>query len=260
MAAITTLVDLVGLRVGITLSAWTNGPVTVHRVHANGDRVAVRDVPDASGGTTFAYDFETPLGEAFTYESYSGATLIISGAVTVATTDMYVSVPGMPSMLLRIDAEEVPDAVMERQTAELSGPFRSIAPSEYGELQSPAFTLTLKADSLAKRSMVERMLVSGVLFVRMPLTEYSATYVEVSRVARSTYVPWRRQDATTDSVPDWRHYALACRTTASPVGASFGDPTASYQALVDSGKTYQQLLDWKGVGVTTYLQMLQGGF
>jgi len=261
MAAIATSVDLAYPRVGISLSAWTNGPVTVTRVHANGDRVIVRDMPDASGGTSFVYDYEAILGEPFVYEAYSGSTLVSSSSVTVATTEMYVSAPGVPTMILRIDAESVPDAGMDRPTADLVGPFRSVPPSEYGELQSAAFPLTLKADSLAKRNALERILEqSGVMLVRMPLTEYAAVYAEISRVARSTWVPWRRQDASTDSVADWRHYTLTCRITSCPVGGSYGDPTASYQAIVDSGRTYQTLLDWKGTGATVYLDLLRGGF
>lgn len=263
MAAIATAVDLsLGTpRVGITLSAWTDGTVTITRVHPNGDRVSVRDVPAASGGASFVYDYENLNGEPIYYEAYSGATLITSSALTVAYTDMLVSVPGMPQMVLQIDAEQVPDAEMDRPTADLTGPFRAVAPSEYGELQAEAFSVTVKAQSLAQRTAMEQILAqSGVLLLRMPLTEYAAMYVEVSHVSRKTFVPYRRMGISTTTEADWRRYDLTCRETSFPVGASFGDPTASYQALVDSGKTYQQMLDWKGVGATTYLDMLKGGF
>lgn len=261
MAVIATTVDLTAPRVGITLSAWTDGSVTITRVHANGDRIPVRDVPPASGGTSFVYDYEMVKGEAFTYEAYSGSTLITSGSVTVNSTDMDILVPGMPQLVLPINAAEVPDAAMERPTADLAGPFRSVPASEYGELQSATFEVTLRAESLAQRIATEQILSqSGVLLLRMPLTEYAATYIEVSRVVRRTVVPYRRLDASTTSEADKRTYALTCRATTCPVGGSFGDSTASYQALVDSGRTYQTLLDWKGVGATTYLDMLKGGF
>ena len=261
MAAIATTVDVTAPRVGITLSAWTNGPVMVTRVHPNGDRVTVRGVPDASGGASFVYDYETPLGESFYYEAYSGVALVTSSSLTVGTTDMYVSVPGIPSMVLQIDAEMVPDADMDRPTADLTSPFRSVAPSEYGELQSAGFSVTLKAQSLAQRVAMEAILrQSGVLLLRMPLTEYATTYVEVSRVGRRTIVPYRRLSISTTTEADQRRYVLTCIETTAPVGASYGDPTASYQALLDSGRTYQTTLDWKGAGATTYLDMLKGGF
>ena len=261
MAAIGSAVDLAGLRVGVSLSAWTDGPVTVTRVHGNGDRVAVRGLPDASGGVSFGYDYEAPLGEPFFYEANSGATLVTSSSVTVGTTDMYVSVPGISSMVLQIDADEVPDAVMDRPTATLDGPFRSVSAIEYGELQSPTFSLTLWAESLAQATAMEQILrQSGVLLVRMPLTEYAATYAEVSRIARGKAVHHRRMGASTTTEADHRSYTLSCLETTSPVGGSYGDPSASYQALLDSGKTYQTLLDWKGTGATVYLDLLRGGF
>jgi hypothetical protein len=261
MAAISCTVDLTGPRVGISLSAWTDGPVTVTRVHQNGDRITVRGVPDVSGGVSFAYDSETILGESFYYEAYSGSTLVTSGAVTVGTTAMYVSVPGIPSLSLQIDADSVPDAVLERPTADLTGPFRSIPATEYGELQSPAFDLTLRAESVAQALFMEQILrQSGVLLVRMPLTEYAATYVRVSRVVRTKIVHYRRQSAATTTQADKRNYTLSCLTVSVPVGGSYGDPTASYQALLDSGRTYQTFLDWKGVGATIYLDALRGGF
>ena len=260
MATITAVVDLASLRVGVTLAAWVDGPVVVTRVHQDGSRVEVRDVPDASGAASFAYDYETPLGESFYYEAHSGASLITSPTVTVSVTDAYVSVPGMPGSAMRIDVEEVPEATMSRPVVELDSPFRSVPPVEFGELQAPAFPLILQARSVAQRAMVEQLLKSGVLLVRMPLTEYAAVYALPSQVTRSPWVPWRRQDSSADSVADWRRYAMACRTTSSPVGASYGDPTASYQALVDSGRTYQAVLDWHVAGATTYLDLLRGGF
>jgi len=248
-------------RVGVSLAAWTDGPVTVTRVHADGNRVAVRSIPDASGGVSFGYDDETPLGEDFYYEAYSGASLITSAAVTVARTDTWFSSPGVPQMAYQVDMVAVPAAKRSRPAAILDGPFRSMPAVEYGERSSARFPLQLRADSVAERVAVDQVLQqSGVVLIRIPLTEWAATYAMVTDDERSPRVSFRRQGTATDTIADHRTFTLTCVETTSPVGGSYGDPTASYQALLDSGKTYQTLLDWKGTGATVYLDLLRGGF
>lgn len=249
-------------RVGISLAAWTDGAVTVTRVHADGSRVAVRGMPDSSGGVSFGYDSETPLGEPFHYEAYSGgASLITSADVTVTRTDTWISSPGVPQMAYQVDMSAVPGARRSRPAAILDGPFRSLPPVEYGERSGARFRLEVRADSVAERVAIGQVLQqSGVVLVRIPLTEWTAVYAMVTDDECAPRVAFRRQGTATDTVADRRIFSLTCIETSSPVGGSFGDPTASYQALVDSGKTYQQLLDWQGVGATTYLDMLRGGF
>lgn len=248
-------------RVGVSLASWTDGAVTVTRVHADGTRVTVRSMPDASGGVSFGYDSETPLGEAFHYEAYSGATLITSADVTVARTDTWISSPGVPQMAYQIDMVAVPAARRSRPTAILDGPFRSMPAGEYGERSSARFSLQLRADSVAERVAVDQVLQqSGVVLIRIPLTEWTATYAMVSEDSRDPKVSFRRQSAATDTVADARTFTLTCIETSSPVGSSYGDSTASYQAILDAGRTYQTLLNWKGVGATVYLDLLRGGF
>jgi len=248
-------------RVGISLAAWTDGPVTVTRVHADGNRVTVRSIPDSSGGVSFGYDNETPLGEYFYYEAVSGATLVTSSNVKVDRIDERISSPGMPQLDVQIDMVAVPAAKKSRPTAILDGPFRSMPAGEYGERSSARFAVQLRADSVAERVAVDQILQqSGVVLVRIPLTEWAATYAMVTDDDRDPKVSFRRQGTATDTVADRRTFTLACVETTSPVGGSYGDPTASYQALVDSGRTYQTLLDWKGTGATVYLDLLRGGF
>jgi hypothetical protein len=248
-------------RVGISLAAWTDGPVTVTRVHADGTRVAVRSMPDSSGGVSFGYDNETPLGEAFHYEAYSGASLVTSADVTVGRIDTWFSSPGMPQMAYQVDMVAVPAAKKSRPTAVLDGPFRSMPAGEYGERSSARFALQLRADSLAERVAVDQVLQqSGVVLIRIPLTEWTATYAMVTDDDRDPRVSFRRQGTATDTIADQRTFTLTCIETTSPAGGSYGDPTASYQALLDSGRTYQALLDWKGTGATVYLDLLRGGF
>lgn len=249
-------------RVGITLAAWTDGAVAISRVHLDGTRVAVRGVPDASGGTTFVYDYESPLSEAFYYEAYSGATLITSASVTVATTlEAWLSVPGVPDQAIQVLVRAMPSVDYSRPTAVLSSPFRSSPAAEYGELGSAGFSFDVLSRSVAHRAALMAIIrQSGVLLWRFPRTEWTATYVMVTSAKPSPLLRIRRQGTDTTTPADWRWITLTCIETISPAGASYGDPTASYQALLDSGRTYQTTLDWKGAGATTYLDLLKGGF
>ena len=57
---------------------------------------------------------------------------------------------------------------------------------------------------------------------------------------------------------------IACTVAGDPPAVPFGDPTASYDLLLSpdgsTTRTYQQQLDWKRPGGTTYLEWLKGGF
>lgn len=251
-------------RVDVALSGWspTSGPVTVYRVHADGTRRVVRGMPDVSGGVSQVYDYEAPLSESFFYESADSGGLVVSASVTLADDRTWVHAPGLPAYTLPVLLESVPDAEWSRPAADLDGPFRSVAPSLTGEPSGEVIAPVLMTRSAADAATLTALLrQAAVVLLRVPRTEYAHRYLEVTRVARATRVGYRRQDpADTTSVADWRDFRLAARETLPPPGGAFGDPSASYQLLLDSGRTYQGLLDWRGVGATTYLDVLRGGF
>lgn len=238
-----------------------SGAVTVYRVHADGARYAVRGVPDISGGMSQVYDYEAPLSESFRYEAADATSTITSNTVALADDRTWISTPGLPQYSLPVLLESVPDADWSRDAADLSGPFRSVAPSLTGEASaeaiSPVVMTRTAADAITLTTLLKQ---SGTVLLRVPRTEFPHRYLEVTRVSRSPRVGFRREGTDTTTVADWRDFKLSARETLPPPGGAFGDPTASYQALLDSGKTYQQVLDWKGAGATLYLDLLRGGF
>ena len=264
MAAITATVNLTTTppRVDVALSGWsTSGAVTVQRVHAD-TTVHQIYMPDTSGGLSQSYDYWAPLGEPFTYQALDGSTLVTSGSVTIATDAPWLSAPGLADAAMAITPISVPSATAERPAAVMRGAFRETPAVEYGTLGSEEFSLDVRTKSAAERAALAAIVKqSGVLLLRLPLTEFTYRWVFVPKVPRSPVVGYRRESAAdTTTVADWREWSLSCVTVSDPDPTPFGDPTASYQALDDSGKTYQQLLDWKGVGATTYLDVLRGGF
>ena len=260
MAAITATVNLATTppRVDVALSGWsTSGAVTVQRVHAD-TTVHQIYMPDTSGGVSQVYDYAAPFGEPVTYQSLDGSTQVSSAPVTISLSEDWISAPGYPSAVVPVDVDDIGEAVMTRDVAIMASPFRATPAVEYGPLQGDRFPVTLTTTSAAASAAMREMLrLSGVLLLRIPRTDYSWAYV-FAQATRRPVVPWR--STATDTATDWRTWRLDCVTVSDPDPAPFGDPTASYQALADSGKTYQQLLDWKGVGATTYLDVLRGGF
>lgn len=264
MAAITATVDLTydPPRVSVSLSGWSaDGPVAVQRVHAD---TSVHEVymPDVSGGVSQAYDYWPVAVEAITYQALNGSTLITSASVTVADDRARLIAAGLPDVAVEVVPTAVPGVDEGRPVAVMESPFREYPKGEYGVAQAGSFTLKVRTSSAAELTALRTALrTSGVALLRMPYTDLAWQWVLISRWPRDPMVHFRRQNpAVTDSVADWREWALSCLIVGDPEALPFGDPSASYQRLVDSGRTYQQLLDWKGAGATTYLDVLKGGF
>ena len=237
-------------RISVTVSGWaTDGPIIVSRVHPDGTSWAVRGIPDVSGGASFGYDYEAPLNSAVSY-SASG---VSSGAVSTGVTDAWLLVPGLPQQAQKVLPSAIPDDDYTRPMVQLAGPFRAYPAVEFGEMSSPSATLQLITQSAAEfASLMSIFTQSGVLLLRMPGSTMDWRYVAVSSVKPSN--PTRVLDQPVKIT------TLSTIAVLAPAGGVFGDPSASYQALLDSGKTYQQLLDWKGTGATVYLDLLRGGF
>lgn len=264
MATITATVDLTTTppRVSVSLAGWAaDGPVTVQRVHAD-TSIHTIYMPDVSGGVSQAYDYWPTTVEACTYQAMDGAILVQSAAVTVGDDGAWLVPAGMPDTATRIQATRTPAVAESRPIALMESPFRAYPKGEYGVASAGTFELELMTRSAAEFTALRAALrSSGKALIRLPYSDLPWQWCLVTRWPREPVVHYRRQDPmVTDSVADWRTWTLSCVVTGDPDAAPFGDPTASHQALVNSGKTYQQVLDWKTVGGTPYLEVLKGGF
>jgi len=233
-------------RISVTIGGWAaDGPIIVYRVHPDGTSWAVRGIPDVSGGASFGYDYEAPLNSMVSYTAAG----VSSGYVSTGVTDAWLLVPGLPQQAQKVLPEgPVPDNKYPRPQAVLTGPFRKYPAVEYGEQQSANAPLSFLTQTDAEyASLMSIFAQSGTLLFRAPGTKFDWRYVMTSDLS----------DSTEDPVT-----IVSCSTVAvlAPAGGAFGDPSASYQALLDSGRTYQTLLDWKGTGATVYLDLLRGGF
>ena len=64
----------------------------------------------------------------------------------------------------------------------------------------------------------------------------------------------KRIDLSGRGDDEWVRWSLECQVADAPVGGVVGDPTATWQALKDSGKTWGDLL----AAGTTWLDLLKG--
>lgn len=253
MAAIAVTIDATYLRFGITLSAWAaDGPVTVYRVHEDGTRWAVRGMSDVSGGSAFGYDYEGPLSAYVTYEATSGATLVqsVQRRIAVAPNIATLTVPGVPTMGGTVLPARKPKMSRSRPQAKLVifGRAEPLVLSD--TLKSPEFTLDLltltDAEAYALTATLE---VSSTLLLRMP----GARVVDWCYVSTGALEdnPAPYKGGLGEEVTEW---SIPCQVTSPPVGGVFGDPTATYQARVDTGATYQDAVN----SGRTYLDRLKG--
>lgn len=264
MAAITATAQPTNVppRVDVSLSAWSaDGPVTVQRVHAD---TSIHQIymPDVSGGVSQVYDYEAPFGQPFAYQAMNGATLIASASVTLAVTDAWLSAPGLPQFAVVIDPDRKPDRQRTRPQGQLWPHGRPTPITRSGVLRSDSFRLTVRTRTDDEAVDLEAVIEAAPRpLLRIPGIRQPWRYVDCAGFSETQTVHFTRPagDAA-GSVGDWADWELSLTTAGDPVAKPFGDPSASYQALVDSGKTYQQLLDWKGAGATTYLDVLRGGF
>lgn len=244
-------------RAMVQLGSWsTTGPVSVFRVHADGTRWPVRGVPDTSGGASLVYDYEAPPGTIY-YEAADG-TLVTSAPVVATYSASVLRVPGQPGAQAVFELLRRPQEVRDRPTNLLRPLGRRTAVPLHSALGAPAFTLEVETHTTAEDEALDRVLeAAGVLLLICPALRKPWRYVSIPQDSVTAYAPgW---DAA-DGVGQWEQRALPMTEVGYPVGGVLGDPTASYQAIVDKGWTYQQLLDWKVSGATTYLQVLMGGY
>lgn len=257
---VTAVVDQPALRVSVSLSGVTpDGPVEVWRVHTDGTRDRLRGLPDVSGGVSQVYDYLAPYtpvaGQVqFRYELTLAGTLYVSPWRELVSAQARLRSASLPGT-------EATFAIAERISPTYTRPQEVLQPIgratpivQSGVRQAGRFALSAMTRTLAEAAALRQALsMSSTLLLQMPTELESYLYVAVGDVTRAPV--GRVLGSTTLHL-----WSLDCTVVDAPPGGIVGDPSASYQALVDKGWTYQQMLDWRGTGATTYLDVIKGGY
>lgn len=258
MAAITLTLDPASYRIGVDLSDWsTSGTVEVLRVHQDGTRHPVRGMSAVSGGVGFAWDYEAPLSAPVTYEAMDGGTLVSSapGALVVPHCTALLTVPGMPSFGGVVSPIGKVSPRRARAAVEIDIIGRGTDITKYDVLKSASFDLTLRTKTDAEAYALTAMVaIAPILLLRMPGTRVTDwCYVGVRSLAEAPFVHYKAEPGASPSdVAYWATWSLDCRVEDAPIGDVVGAPNSTWQALKDTGKTWDQIKD------LTWLDVLKG--
>ena len=261
---ITTTVDVVNQRIGVTLAGWVspaNGSVKVVRVHPDTTEWAVRGSAvggtwTTSGGSGFAWDYEAPFLQTVTYAAMDGLTRVVSTSETLVIRSSWVTVPGLPAFDSLVRLSKVPRAISRARPQAVLQPIGRTTPVVLSDvLKSPSFTVSAITMSYAEANVLESVLENGAtVLLQMPLTRWPWQYVAVSAVVENTVtekLPFDPAAASDDTMSTWD---FTCVVVDPPVGGIFGDPTASYAVIVSTYATYTALKTAKA----TYLLVVKG--
>lgn len=238
MPSISAAVEAVPLqRVGVTLAGWsTDDDVVVYR-EAAGVRVPVRGADPAApiGGGFFVWDYEAPFNVPVTYTAHDAGTDYVSAPVTLAETRPWLRVPGLPFLDLPVVPDRYPALQRSRPAAVLRplGRRRPVVISDL--LQSAEGTIGFYAptDSDAD-SLVALLEQAPVVLLHLPGTRWGARYIALRGVAESRSTGYADTEFTLFEV----EFVVVDR----PEGGLFGDPSNSYQAVLDTFASYSALL------------------
>lgn len=236
------------VRVGLQGEDWIDGtPVDLTR---DGETVRGGKALVPSSGAFFVWDYEARLNAPLAYLSSDG-TRSSAASVTIPVTDAWLRAPGLPSLDMPVLPREVPQVARPRPTATLRplGRRRPVVLS--GTRSAGEFTLNLwtqndeEADAL--QTLIEE---AATALLLMPgARAVDRVYVALGDAEEVPLTGFR--PAGTE---DWTLWTVAATVVDSPIGGVFGDPTASYQALVDTYSTYSALQ----AAHPTYLSVLRG--
>lgn len=245
MATLLATYDAAYARVGLQIDGFTDGvPVTITR---DGDAVrgAVSIVP--SSGSYFVWDYEAPFSVSVHYEATDG-TLTATADVTLPITAAFLRAPGLPSLDREILPADVPTVSRPRPTTVLRPIGRRTPVVLSGTRSAGEFTLLVWARSYTEADELLALVDNAaVALLLMPGTRgLDRVYVSVGDIEEQPITGYRDDD--------WTLWALSCVVVNSPVGDTTGDPTASYQAILDTHTSYAAL--W--AANDTYLDVLRG--
>ncbi len=258
---ITLTVDLPNERIGVTLGSWAaaDGPVVVNRVHPDTTEWPVRGggfngAMVTSGGATFAWDYEAPFGVPVTYYAFDGSTKVTSASATLTVTYPLLRGPGLPANDATFDLLAKPTVKYVRPPAILyplgrNTPVAITTARETGG----GFDLTVETHSDGQaRALLNTVTQSAVCLLLIPNSRQGWQYVSVGDVTEAPFSPFL---SSADGDPgSWATFTLPCTVVDRPVGGIYGDPTASYAAVLASYTSYTALKTFKA----TYLDVLRG--
>lgn len=249
MATLTATFDASIARVGLQIDGFVDGtPVTITR-----DGVPVRGGVEVvpSSGSYFLWDYEAPFSVNVHYEATDG-TLTATDDVTLPVTEAWLRAPGLPALDMPVLPREVPTLTRPRPTTVLRpiGRRRPVVLS--GTRSAGEFTLNLwtstQTEAEALQSLIEE---AATVLLLMPGTRaLERVYVALGDAESSPLAPHRPADVN-DS---WVLWSISATVVDEPVGDVFGDPTASYQAIVDTHASYTALMSAN----SSYLDVLRG--
>lgn len=257
MATITATVDPTYTRIGVQLSGFAaDGPIDVYRIHADTSRHLVRGVSAVSGGVAFGWDYEAPLSSLVTYEASSGGTVITSSPTTLPGVAAWLRSPGLPSLDMTVEVVRKPETSRERPRVVLRPFGRESAIVLSDSAKSPEFTLTVRTYGHAQADdLVALFSDSPVALLLMPGAREAYRYVSLGSLNEKPVVDYiAANGASLDDAGGMSEWDIACTVTDSPIGGLFGDPTASYAAVLATYATYTALKSAKA----TYLDVLKG--
>lgn len=248
-ASLTAATDAALQRISITMAGWsTDTPVTIYR-EVSGARTPVRGAdpltPLAGGG--FLWDYEAPFGVSVRYVAADAGTDIYSGSVSLTETRAWLRVPGLPFYDLPVVPDRYPATERVRPSVTLRplGRSRPVVISDV--LQSETGTVGFLASTSAEAdSIAAALAVSPVVLLHFPGTRWGLRYLSISKVS----------EATASGFADTDLFLFECDFTVvdRPEGALYGDPTNSYQLVLDTFATYSALYSAE----TSYLDLLSG--
>lgn len=250
MASITAAIDSDLQRVSITLDAWSSDePVTVYRTVA-GVRTPVRGMDPVSpiGGSAFEWDYEAPFGVALSYVAADAGTDVSSASVTLDETRPWLRVPGLPFLDLPVVPDRYPAVERIRPSVVLRplGRRRPVVLSDV--LQSEAGSIGFYASDDDEADRIREVLEQApVVLLHLPGTRWGARYLSVGRVMEATTTGF----AGASGIP---FFEIEFLVVDRPEGGVFGDPTNSYQAVLDTFTDYAAVL----AAEPTYLDLLAG--
>lgn len=255
MATITASVDLTYRRVGVTLSGYpADGQISVWRVHPDGTRWAMRSMSQISGGAAFGWDYEAPRETPVTYVTETPS--VASTPIAVFVRAAALRNPGKPGEDVNITPIGKPGMSRERPSVSLS-PIGRVTPIILTDrLKAPSAKLVVRTRSYADADALEAVVASGpTLLLLMPGDRRPWQYITVKSIEAEPETPYRPGEFDPDAtVAEWYRWTLEYETSDCPTGSTASDPTASYQAIVDTYATYGDVRS----AYPTYLDALRG--
>lgn len=205
----------------VRLNVTTNqATITLYRVAQDGTKTVVRSYDGGpfpvSAGTLVAYDPEAPVGLPVSYTA-DGAGVTNSSVVTVTTTDVWFTHPGVPSRSQIVELASLSPRVSDANQSvryPLGRKYPIVASD--GVRKAPSYEVKVLTDSLAELGALDALLadLSPLLLQVPPSLEWgqASEYVTVGQVSMGRLVQ-------IGDVP-WREWTLPCSVVARPPGGS----------------------------------------